>query len=66
MAVINIPDNVTNGDVIKTLFPNATIRMTKEHRSDGWHYRPQIVVKFSETEINYFNEDWWNAPYKGE
>lgn len=59
-----LPDNATNGDVIKTLFPNATIKMKVEHGSSGWKFSPQIVVEFSETERNYFDEVWWNAPYK--
>lgn len=50
-----IPENPTNGDVIKTLFP--TIK-TKEYRTfikiiDGEEY----------CSINY---RWWNSPYKAE
>ena len=48
-----IPDNATNGDVIKAMFPNAKI----EHQGgiirfivDCWSF--QIA------------EDWWNAPYQ--
>ena len=48
-----IPENPTNGDVIKALFP--TIK-TKEYRTfirviDGEEY----------CSINY---EWWNSPYK--
>lgn len=58
-----IPENATNGDVIKTIFPNTIIRRKEGHNSSGWNFRPQIVVEFSETERNYFDEVWWNAPY---
>lgn len=45
---IPIPDNATNGDVIKALFkPN-------------WIRRMDDVVR----EEYEFNEVWWNAPYK--
>lgn len=63
MKSIVILDNATNGDVIKTIFPNATIRMKEEHNSSGWKFRPQIVVEFSETHSQYFDEVWWNTPY---
>ena len=58
-----IPDNATNGDVIKAMFPN--FRLTD-------HFA------LSETcEIYYFSngneicaircsKEWWNAPYKAE
>lgn len=64
MKSIVISDNATNGDVIKTLFPNATIRRKEGHDSNGWNFRPQIVVEFSETHSHqYFDEVWWNTPY---
>ena len=48
-----IPDNATNGDVIKAMFPNGTTAkfVTFMRFIDGEHY---------------FNcsEDWWNAPYQ--
>ena len=45
---IDIPDNATNGDVIKTLFkPN-------------WIRRMDDVVR----EEYEFDEVWWNAPYQ--
>ena len=45
---IIIPDNATNGDVIKTLFkPN-------------WIRRMDDVVR----EEYEFDAEWWNAPYK--
>lgn len=53
---IVIPDNVTNGDMIKAVFPNAMV------------YNAGIAmdVEFLEDEEHWFNKDWWNAPYKAE
>ena len=48
-----IPDNATNGDVIKTMFPNTEIMITdgKVFLRDG-----TIVMLYPLT--------WWNAPYQ--
>ena len=50
--MIEIPNNATNGDVIKALFPNAsnwgTVMMDKQEN-----------ILF--TNINYH---WWLEPYK--
>ena len=49
------PDNATNGDVIKAIFPDAeNIRM-----DNGLPLN--FVLEF-ELHRNY--KDWWNAPYK--
>lgn len=55
--VVVIPDNTTNGDVIKTLFPSdaGELDMSKSHLMyAGLDY------------IQEFRKDWWNAPYKKE
>lgn len=60
---IPIPDNATNGDVIKAMFPSIdftemafTVHATTSVTSNG--------VKGG---ISYdFWKDWWNAPYKAE
>ena len=56
LAILNgkaIPDNATNGDVVKALFPNGiTAKFATFMRFiDGDHY---------------FNcsEEWWNSPYQ--
>ena len=48
-----IPDNATNGDVIKALFSNGTTA------------KFATFMRFIDGEY-YFNcsEDWWNAPYQ--
>ena len=58
--MIKIPDNATNGDVIKALFPK--IKYYNEDTSC-------VTLKIDMGEHNEyvdFYEDWWNAPYKAE
>ena len=46
---VEIPDNATNGDVIRALFKPTHIEKTEDN----------VIVE------NYdFNKDWWNSPYK--
>lgn len=56
------PDNATNGDVIKTMFPNAYF---EEYEDEIRH----VIIMWDNTEdvewSNTFDFDWWNAPYKG-
>ena len=59
----SISNNATNGDVIKTMFPNATISILKsEHEKTKvaveWNFKPLSSY------YNLFYEEWWNAPYK--
>ena len=53
---IEIPNEVTNGDMIKTIFPYIEIEGIGGE------------IKCSATKIgfgtSYFALDWWNAPYK--
>lgn len=47
-----IPQNPTNGDVIKAIFPK---------------YYQAIFPKYSQTMLGYLNYTrWWNTPYKEE
>ena len=48
-----IPDNATNGDVIKAMFPTADISLN-DSCFEG------VVNKYG------FDMKWWNAPYKAE
>lgn len=52
---IEIPDNATNGDVIKALFPNLEII----HGSEMMHV---IVDRFESVPISH---ELWNKKYKG-
>lgn len=53
--VIEIPKNVTNGDMIKIMFPNIEIEGTGEIKCIA------AQIGFG---TSYFALDWWNAPYK--
>lgn len=61
---ISIPDNATNGDVIKVMFPNI---ITDEFASTI-HATTKVVSNGVKGVISYdFWKDWWNSLYqKGE
>jgi hypothetical protein len=59
VSAIPIPDGATNGDMIKTMFPNG-----KEYDNDG-DVRYEIEIDFDYSFCSYFDGVWWNAPYKG-
>ena len=53
-AVLTIPDNPTNGDMIKALFPEDRITELNDC----------ILVIGSEYQYqHHYPKDWWNAPY---
>ena len=58
-----LPDNATNGDMIKAIFPNGDFH-SKETEGDWWRINHDNRVCY---EIDYrdlwFDEEWWNAPY---
>lgn len=51
--------NLTNGDVIKSMFPDSHIVFSKEY---GYHY--VYVSADCEGSSWKIREEWWNAPYK--
>lgn len=55
---INIPEDATNGDVIKMIFPNADT-FTEE---DCPHIVNISLGGYAQT----FRDSWWNAPYRSE
>lgn len=58
-----IPDNATNGDVIKRAFPNAEIK----HGFYGIEGISLVCLNLNtsiKTSEAFFVEEWWNAPYK--
>lgn len=55
-----IPKDATNGDVIKAMFPNASI-----YEGHGYGYVYSDVVRISENYMMTYDIDWWNAKYKG-
>lgn len=52
-----IPDNATNGEVIKAMFPNMKIRWETVSRIG-------ITYKNNQDYITEFDLSWWNAPYQ--
>lgn len=58
-----IPNNPTNGDMIKAIFPKGKVRREVSYTHDK--------TVFSFPDGTYFgaecrfNTDWWNEPYKG-
>ena len=55
-AVLTIPENPTNGDIIKALFPNGVIS----------YGRTRVYYSYYPDGIFDFHKNWWDAPYKGE
>lgn len=55
-SAIPISDRMTNGDVIKAMFPNVECREDKLGN----------VFIISDAQLGYIvlRESWWNAPYK--
>lgn len=59
-AIVNgtpIPDNMTNGDVIKAMFPNGKVI----ERDEATGYEQMLDDKYSY--CSWFDGVWWNAPY---
>ena len=52
---IHIPENATNGDMIKAVFPNIIVE---------YGYGLAIGVDFGVGGERDLSRDWWNAPYK--
>lgn len=53
---VNIPDNATNGDAMKAIFPNLFV--------DYDWCEIAYSVSFDMIRFHNFNKDWWDAPYK--
>ena len=56
-TVLTIPENPTNGDIIRALFPNVEVK----EKNNGY----EIYFGVG-TAIQFFNYKWWDAPYKAE
>ena len=57
-TVLTIPDNPTNGDVIKAIFPDAKITEYLDL------VQVEIIVKGLNLVEIECDINWWNAPYK--
>ena len=62
---IILPDNATNGDMIKAVFPNCKDWKAKLEDNDGEVYEVHFVQLPNSLTVNKYEESWWNAPYKG-
>lgn len=51
--VLTIPENPTNGDMIKAIFPNCKLKVLTDKKE---------VVALELKDV----KEWWNAPYKAE
>ena len=64
VPAILIPDNATNGDMIKTLFAdNFTIN---EYLNDTRGLIGEVHLCHGRDLLVQFDKGWWNAPYKAE
>lgn len=54
---IVLPQNSTNGEMIKAMFPNAHIEYWAEYSTYNVEFPNDNAVK-------HFSYDWWNAPYE--
>lgn len=54
---VEVNGTLTNGDVIKAVFPNVEVK----EKNNGYE-----VYFGVGTAIQFFNHQWWNAPYKAE
>lgn len=52
-----IPDNATNGDVIRAMFPNTEV--------DDYDYgKDPVIDVYGIDEYITLRKAWWNAPYQ--
>ena len=59
MQIVDIPNNTTNGDMIKALFPNNPYtQLIHDIALYADESRQEIIVQFPMA--------WWDAPYKEE
>ena len=56
--VFVIPENPTNGDMIKALFPNTKSRLDEKTGI--------TLVKWADGTSKCFKTNWWDAPYRKE
>ena len=65
-----IPDNATNGDMIKAMFPNAKFDNAMPFTDGRWETmnldtENRTRATYKPTQLRTY-ADWWNAPYKKE
>ena len=65
---ILIPDNATNGDMIKAMFPNVTFDNAMPFTDGRWETmnldtENETRATYKPTQLRTY-ADWWNAPYE--
>ena len=65
--VLAFPENPTNGDVIKAMFPNEEYKEGfRGDIVDGKSVNHKVVRVNGLLDYYVMDYDWWNAPYKKE
>lgn len=59
---IPIPDNATNGEILKTMFPN--IEADEAKTNTGGYIEVKYLDTTDKCDATAFRKNWWNAPYK--
>jgi hypothetical protein len=60
-SAICIPENATNGDMIKTMFPKCE---QKEHINNNGYFEMYFDNDLKNADYMRVSKKWWNAPYK--
>lgn len=60
---ITISENMTNGDMIKAVFPNCEVKFNEYKDMQCLNSYSVIFDDFYEVE---FLNEWWNSPYRAE
>ena len=55
-------EGMTNGDVMKAVFPNASIFENRDNEP----YPYVDVFLYGESDMNCYRKTWWDSPYKAE
>lgn len=67
-TLVTIPDNPTNGDIIKAMFPvvgfTPLTLHTSSDRKEGFYVHIEDYSKYDFRLT--VSKDWWNAPYEKE
>jgi hypothetical protein len=61
-SAICIPENATNGDMIKAMFPKCE---QKEHINNNGYFEMYFDNDLKNADYMRVSKKWWNAPYKG-
>lgn len=66
--IITIPEDATNGDMVKAPFLNycEDLKTIIEEDDDGKEYEVHLVHVVGTEAINRYNENWWNDKYDRE